>query len=112
MNDTTIIDMLNIPPEIDAAVTLVTNYFAKLSPDGKWQYRGLAARSLVIDNDWQPIATAPKDGTMVLVYSAAWGEVGVAYCHGTWCWQHDEVGEIINEITHWMPLPKPPQVTP
>lgn len=43
------IDMPNVPPEIDAAVSLVTAYFAKLSQDGKWEYRGLASRSLAID---------------------------------------------------------------
>ena len=53
---------------------------------------------------WQPIATAPKDGTQVLVYpqicagqydqrNAAWWK------SGAWI-----------TPTHWMPLPPPPDV--
>ena len=76
--------------------------------------------------EWQPIETAPKDGTDILVYMP---DVNL---HGTpafyqWCivvaywerhfdkwstshvsgcdWDEDLVS---NYATHWMPLPKPP----
>ena len=55
---------------------------------------------------WQPIETAPKDGTCVLVYSK--GRVISAY------FLHDDWLEVLhsysfNDPTHWMPLPEPPK---
>jgi hypothetical protein len=80
------------------------------------------------EREWQPIATAPRDGTKILVWIHQWaGEIhGVANATGneiaywangtsdfpgadwwvcaggdgyaTWC-----------RPTHWMPLPAPPQ---
>lgn len=61
--------------------------------------------------DWQPIDTAPKDGTPILVWNA--GYVAVM-CWWERCWEYangiqrywpraDE-----REPTHWMPLPDAP----
>src|SRR6266550_5689571 len=59
--------------------------------------------------DWQPIETAPRDGTMILIgrwdrglatiYSDHWAEDP-----GCWC---DSSGSFLP--THWMPLPHPPE---
>lgn len=75
--------------------------------------------------EWQPIETAPKDGTEVLIaggtYSDGWNTeipfrgVSIAYwyrCHdahwrGDDLQAHDEWRE--HKPTHWMPLPPPPQ---
>lgn len=67
---------------------------------------------------WQPIETAPKDGTPVLVYAmivnpSYWHEcmrdlppfMTVARWHNDAGWAVCEV----REATHWMPLPEPPQ---
>lgn len=70
--------------------------------------------------DWQPIETAPKDGTHLLVcdasraYTAFWGfgqnppTVGHYFAQG-WHLSVNHDGEH-SEITptHWMPLPSPP----
>lgn len=72
---------------------------------------------------WQPIETAPRDGTKILVFTAI-GDVEI----GQWCtteWDRYELHDAdrnlytrrvdIHEFwnnnfpTHWMPLPEPPQ---
>jgi len=56
--------------------------------------------------DWQPIETAPKDGTTILVFhnGSMW----------TVLWSDVQEWHDANDYgytpTHWMPLPKPPTV--
>ena len=54
---------------------------------------------------WQPIETAPRDGTNVLAFWSDWGDCGVVrFDRGEWwAMMHDVVTP-----THWMPLPAPP----
>jgi hypothetical protein len=76
--------------------------------------------------NWQPIETAPKDGTMILVYEPAIGEYGEEGIYivswnreysrqpKTWCVilsEQDEQGgcSTVDYATHWMPLPPPPE---
>lgn len=81
---------------------------------------------------WQPIETAPKDGTHILVYAqddysvpfVSWwgcdryekGEIpsllgcGDVDIERHWCVSGCEDGDsTICEPTHWMPLPGPPK---
>jgi len=66
--------------------------------------------------DWQPIATAPKDGTAVLGYfPGRRGYVArqdVVPIHwsgwGGGVWEDVNGGKPSAEPTHWMPLPDPP----
>lgn len=65
---------------------------------------------------WQPIETAPKDGTEILVARAGYGMAVVSFrdgewCNaGEWCFAGDVGwgGSMDVEPTHWMPLPEPP----
>ena len=72
--------------------------------------------------EWQPIETAPKDGTPVLVYAEREGWRGTPriVCaarlehHKDWC-VYGCAPTILSEQvldscipTHWMPLPEPP----
>ncbi len=70
---------------------------------------------------WQPIETAPKNGTEILLCSGGrwksinighWVPVGYAGVKGKWhtgftC--ADEGDFDIDSPTHWQPLPEPPR---
>jgi hypothetical protein len=67
---------------------------------------------MTIDRDWQPIETAPKDGTKVLFWSSGTGDWPIC---GRWVdpdgadfswWGMDK--SALGNPTHWMPLPAPP----
>jgi hypothetical protein len=67
--------------------------------------------------NWQPIATAPLDGTRILAYGVIGLEskpgIGtVSYgWPGEWRCEPTEATEYSPEpctVTHWMPLPEPP----
>lgn len=57
--------------------------------------------------DWQPIETAPRDGTSVLCWSSVYDAPVVAKggADGTF-WEGDWEYEV--RATHWQPLPDPP----
>lgn len=72
-------------------------------------------------SEWQPIETAPRDGTKVLLIVVGYEPaVGAYYERG---WDYQEEGDFVQEAhytewcettgpwepTHWMPLPAPPK---
>ena len=71
-----------------------------------------------MSDSWQPISTAPRDGTKILAFSA--GEcVAVQYStipDGTAFWElafNPRTGTravLGTPITHWRPLPAPPSM--
>jgi hypothetical protein len=72
--------------------------------------------------EWKEIASAPKDGTQVLIYDRAWcGGKPMIHVSRWQKYQLVSVGgplrgvtergawEGVTEATHWMPLPDPPK---
>ncbi len=58
---------------------------------------------------WQPIETAPKDGTGILAYNPFFGAYNTAYTDGEWpCGFSVGCGQWFPKPTHWMPLPPAP----
>lgn len=71
---------------------------------------------------WQPIETAPKDGTLVLLYEpdndeelidarifvGLWNDARDAKFYGT-AWECAEYSAFNHYPTHWMPLPEAPK---
>jgi len=73
--------------------------------------------------EWQPIETAPKDGTVILLatskvddghmQTAYWDECdGIAEGKTAWAWHHTDAGLYWHKdmFTHWMPLPAAPHL--
>lgn len=73
---------------------------------------------------WQPISTAPKDGTKILAHCQpchidggpmSFDYVNVVWWRSEkfkdsqWKWRH-ALNDSAAEPTHWMPLPPPPRV--
>ena len=73
-------------------------------------------------SEWQPIETAPKDGTYIIAYFPSHGR-REAYAEsayfvdleleddpgrGVWVWSQDG-DEPQVQPTHWMPLPEAPK---
>ena len=57
-------------------------------------------------NGWQPIETAPKDGTDILIFDVCEVCVG-RWCAGDW-WIHG--GDVTaSDATYWMSLPDAPK---
>lgn len=61
---------------------------------------------------WQPIETAPKDGTVVLLRWSEWPRMAMTgYWLEGWAVEDKEHGHYVLrcvEPIHWMPLPAPP----
>lgn len=70
-------------------------------------------------SEWQPIETAPKDGTEVLLFFVSdvpWQASSKGICIGFWgddgsnAWYAFESdSNALGNPTHWMPLPPPPE---
>lgn len=68
-------------------------------------------------SEWQPIETAPKDGSQVLLYGPSkWLSTTATKTHSigigwfsTMFGQNKWITGATETPTHWMPLPPPPQ---
>lgn len=57
---------------------------------------------------WQPMETAPTDGTVFLAFAPAAYGLSALYALCAW---HPDAGFFVDELreaTHWQPLPSPP----
>ena len=60
---------------------------------------------------WQPISTAPTDGTSILIFEAHVGTAGIVRVSR---WRNDTIPSgwagAENVPSHWLPLPLPPEL--
>ncbi len=59
--------------------------------------------------EWQPIETAPKDGTIIIIPDAVWGVIATKWMNhnGINAWWTR--GRYLRHPLYWMPLPEPPK---
>lgn len=63
--------------------------------------------ALINETEWQPMETAPLDGTEILLHTHNYetGVVTVSWSEGAWRdMEYDDYSPIL-----WMPVPKPPE---
>jgi|SRR6266404_5505544 len=71
----------------------------------------IAAILRQMEEPWQPISSAPKDGTLIL----ACGQIDGGYWRSTAVWREGKwlstwfTDEELFEPSNWMPLPQPPK---
>lgn len=86
---------------IEAAKEAVAGNFSRITVDGETWVRA---------NDkwpeWQPIESAPRDKTDVLLSAPGWG-VMVGFWNGN-AWDDGDFRSSETWPTHWMPLPPDP----
>lgn len=61
---------------------------------------------------WQPIETAPKDGRYILLFDpSASPDHRVVRAHFNDYWETADGTTWLDNVTHWMPLPDPPEAS-
>lgn len=77
--------------------------------------QAVSAVPVGIANAWQPIETAPMDGTQFLGfhlntdgYTGTWYTLAGYSGDPEWPWEDDEGKHPFGFLTHWMPLPAAP----
>ncbi len=59
---------------------------------------------------WQPIETAPRDGTRVILYREGYAEdQAIAWWDTVISVWRPVNGSVFTSVTHWQHLPSPPQ---
>jgi hypothetical protein len=80
----------------------------------RWANEKAAARICELEatmSKWQPIETAPKDGTTILLAHRFWRQCGIGMYQKGLGWLHiASMSKVPHPhlLTHWMPLPEPP----
>lgn len=67
-------------------------------------------KKLKAGNEWQPIETAPKDNTVFLAWRKHATHPLMVRYEPSYDWFANYDGEHVYDLTHWMPLPKPPAI--
>lgn len=58
---------------------------------------------------WRPIESAPRDGTVVLLWAQHWRAASTGWTFGEDAWQDCPKDAYVRPPTLWQPLPEPPK---
>lgn len=93
---------------------VIHTMFGSNSEEALW--RKVQELSTALENAgkdaWQPMESAPKDGTGLLGWISSWDAHVVMFWRGdSWATPMKSTGfVIIPQPSHWMPLPTPPTI--
>jgi len=107
--------LLNAGDNLERILTNKISSYEVRNASREWN---LAKKEMSNEPKWQPIETAPKDGTPILCFIENatlvvlfWGLYdSFQKCGDLYGWLNPEIGGFCPyaDVTHWMPLPKPP----
>lgn len=109
--------MTAIPDDIRKAAKDAAQSFLGMAPcyPEQFQLQDAIARAILTvceaRTGWRDIASAPKDGTTILLYAPGWGSPKTGWTYGTDDWQdcpYSNTGKQDYQPTHWQPLPSAP----
>lgn len=104
-----------IPEDIMQAARDLVGDYLDISDRRNAQLAKFVAKAILAErqrDQWQPIETAPKDGTIILVALHEWNDPANRHVFEvvSWagdCWSSEAYP--IYPPTHWMPLPAAPK---
>jgi hypothetical protein len=73
-----------------------------------WPIMIAASPSPVSGGGWRTMESAPRDGTVVLLWAAHWRSPETGWTFGDDSWQDCPKDSYVRPPTHWMPLPALP----
>ena len=97
--------------ELEAALKVAREALANCAADYLHADSVLTDSALAkINEEWQPIETAPKDNTVFLAWRKHATHPLMVRYEPSYDWFANYDGEHVYDLTHWMPLPKPPAI--
>ena len=90
-------------------VRLLRSLSADYGPNWSGRKMRTEAADRIEATQWRPIESAPKDGTLVLVYCPPYAGLSSIRCTAEY---HTDAGWCVDElrtVTHWLPLPSAPE---
>lgn len=110
------VDLETVQPmaPLDARTPLTLNakqvvLFHPRNASGDYRSKIELASSKPAEGTWQPIATAPRDGTQLWGWDEERGSNPMIWIGAEWVITYDDA---TIRPTHWMPLPAPPATEP
>jgi hypothetical protein len=105
--------------KLSAVIDSLAKNLQKRLNEAEGEVRRLQRRLAEVGMQWQPMDTAPKDGTRILAFGKFCfeSEDGISTARwngGRWVGDPNEATEYemeACELSHWMPLPAPPTAT-
>ena len=92
----------------DIALKVWDSNMIECPPENLTKFAEALVAELAKEYEWQPIETAPKDNAVFLAWRKHATHPLMVRYEPSYDWFANYDGEHVYDLTHWMPLPKPP----